>query len=213
MSGRRCAVKVCGMRDPDNVRGVTALKPDYIGFIFAPASKRFVGDCAPIARDCIPSDVRTIGVFVNDPVETIARVAETWMLDGVQLHGAESPETAIALKKLLPGTQVWKALSIRDAGCVSAAAEYAEVVDLLVFDNGGGGSGASFDWSVLSGYRGHTPFLVAGGIGAGEAALLRERGITKLPLFHGIDINSKVESCPGTKDIALVRRVIEEVMA
>jgi len=95
-------LKICGMRELANIRAVAALLPDYMGFIFFPGSKRFVGKDFAIPAD-FPSGVRRVGVFVNEQTEQIAAMVRNHSLDLVQLHGAETPEQCHQLKALSVG--------------------------------------------------------------------------------------------------------------
>ncbi|HEV8514871.1 MAG TPA: phosphoribosylanthranilate isomerase, partial [Cyclobacteriaceae bacterium] len=89
-------LKVCGMREADNIVEVTSLQPDYMGFIFYEKSKRFVGDKFFISNE-FPQTIRRVGVFVNEKVDTILRQVSRHKLDYVQLHGSEPPDDCKAL--------------------------------------------------------------------------------------------------------------------
>lgn len=204
-------IKVCGMREPENIRQLQELAVDWIGLIFYPRSPRFFGgdDRAVAALDTLrerPHPPRTVGVFVNASVEQMMETATRYRLDYLQLHGAESPDTCYALQKR--GWAVIKAFSIATEEDLQQAAAYEGRVDYFLFDTkceGYGGSGRVFDWNVLSAYFGATPFLLSGGIRPESLdALLR----FSHPRWAGIDLNSGFEIRPGEKDIDRLRAFI-----
>src|SRR4051812_20110903 len=91
-------VKVCGMRDPDNIRALVALDPDYMGFIFYPQSKRYVIQIDKKVLAEIPDRIIKTGVFVDFPAAEILNIAHDNKLNAVQLHGNESVDTCKMLK-------------------------------------------------------------------------------------------------------------------
>ena len=189
------------MKDPDNIRSIEALGVDMMGFIFYPPSPRNVGDEVPAY---MPS-CRRVGVFVNEAQESLLGKCKAFGLDTVQMHGNESPEQCAAIKSA--GYRVIKALSISDATDIVKASEYEGSCDMLIFDTKCktvGGSGTSFDWSLLSSYKGTTGFLLSGGIGPDS-----ELGSFSHPRLLGYDLNSRFETAPGIKDTELLREFIE----
>ncbi|WP_102408474.1 phosphoribosylanthranilate isomerase [Parabacteroides bouchesdurhonensis] len=198
-------IKVCGMREPDNIRDVEMLGIDWIGFIFYPKSPRFVRDQAIAKTD----SVKRVGVFVNASHEQIMETATSFGLDYLQLHGNESPDDCYALQKR--GYAVIKAISIYSAEDLEQTKEYEGRVDYFLFDtkcSGYGGSGQQFDWDILTTYTGNTPFLLSGGINPGSSAAIRK---FRHPLFAGIDLNSGFESEPGLKDTEKLKDFIETI--
>lgn len=194
-------IKVCGMRDADNIREVEALGIDMMGFIFYPRSRRYVGEVPAY----MPQHCRRVGVFVNADRDTILRHVEAFGLDMVQLHGDESPAFCASLH----GLSLIKAVH---ASALSEAYAYEGLVDYLLFETpcaGYGGSGEQFDWSLLAGYGGHTPFLLSGGIAPADASRVRA---FRHPRFAGIDLNSRFEIAPGIKDAGSLRRFIAETV-
>ena len=198
-------VKVCGMREPGNIREVEALNIDWMGFIFYPKSPRLVKE-QEIAK---VTSAKRVGVFVDASVETMMETATTLALDYLQLHGNESPDDCHTLQKR--GYAVIKAISISSAEDVERTKEYEGRVDYFLFDtkcNGYGGSGQLFDWDILSAYKGSTPFLLSGGINPGSAeAILRFHH----PQFAGIDLNSGFETEPGLKDVERLRSFLTQI--
>lgn len=190
-------VKVCGMRDAENIREVEALGIDLMGFIFWPKSGRYVSERPAY----LPTNCKRVGVFVDEDIETVKRIAEDYALDYIQLHGHESPECCAQLK----GLKLIKAFNIATTEDFKQTEPYTGIVDYFLFDTKGksvGGNGEKFDWSVLSAYDGNTPFLLSGGIGPDDAEVLTSHfsPLTSKKCV-GIDLNSRFEIAPGLKDI------------
>lgn len=201
-------VKVCGMREPHNIRAVESAGADWMGFILYPRSPRYV-DRRP---DCLPVRARRIGVFVDAAATEIAVRTEEFGLHAVQLHGHESPEFCTALRGTLPdGTLLIKALHIACTGDMRRAAEYEDVCDYLLFEPPSdtyGGSGKRFDWSLLDNYRGSLPFILSGGIGPDAAEAL---AALHHPRWAGVDLNSRFETAPAVKDAELLKEFIHKI--
>ena len=191
-------VKVCGMREKENIRAVAALPIDWMGFIFYPPSPRHTDGTLLADPSLLPKGIRRVGVFVNATLEEVMERADECHLDLLQLHGDESPEYCHALQKR--GYSLIKAIRVRTEKDCSRAKTYDKRVDYLLFETpcaGFGGSGKQFDWSLLERYEGETPFLLSGGIRPESAeALLAFHH----PRFAGIDLNSGFETAPGKKD-------------
>ncbi len=197
-------LKVCGMNK--NTSEVAALQPDYLGFIFWEGSKRnFEGNLPKL-----PSSIKKIGVFVDAPLEEVLKKIETYHLDGVQLHGNESPDYCLALiadrlSKPVGPLDVIKVFSVKNQFDFSALAAYEEVCDYYLFDTKGklpGGNGYVFDWSVLKDYPSTKPYFLSGGIGLENIKQIEE--FLKRPeatYCHAIDVNSTFEIAPGLKKI------------
>ena len=200
-------IKVCGMRDSLNIRDVESLHPDMMGFMFWPGSKRYVSR----KPDYLP-DVCRVGVFVNpEPADVLARVRE-YGLNRIQLHGTESAELCRTIHQTT-GLPITKAISVASAADFDTCKAYdgEPSVDMFLFDtkcSGWGGSGLSFDWSLLDCYNGSKPFLLAGGIGPGMEESIA--GI-KHPQFYGIDLNSRFETAPAVKEISILSLFINNI--
>ena len=196
-------VKVCGMREAENIREVEASGIDLMGFIFWPKSKRYVSE----RPTYLPTKCKRVGVFVDENIEQVRRIAEDYALDIIQLHGSESPEYASQLREW----KIIKAFNIATTADLAQTKPYEGVADYFLFDTKAqlpGGSGEQFDWSILSAYDGETPFLLSGGIGPGDAE--------RIKAFHhpnciGIDLNSRFEITPGLKDVAALRHFLSHL--
>lgn len=220
-------IKVCGMRDAQNIRDVAELNIDMMGFNFWPKSKRFVRmissqagilpDYSPERLDyavnadgsrhyVFPKRIRRVGVFVDEMPQTIVTYVYNYSLDYIQLHGAELPVVIENLRRTLV-PDIVKDIKFIKAFGISTAADFAQtqtyegVADLFLFDYKTpekGGSGKHFDWSVLDAYQGKTPFLLSGGIGPDDA---KEILSLHHPMFAGVDVNSRFETEPAVKDV------------
>ena len=214
-------IKVCGMRDPENIRKVASLGVNWIGVIFFAGSPRRIFEngkwkmesgntaCRNFQFSILNSQLKTVGVFVNASFEEMTEAASVFRLDYLQLHGNETPDECHALQKR--GYSLIKAFRIATADDLCQTAGYEGRVDYFLFDtkcDGYGGSGKQFDWSVLDSYKGSTPFLLSGGIRPESAAAIRS---FRHPRLAGIDLNSGFEIEPGLKDIEKLRIFINEI--
>lgn len=156
------------------------------------------------------------GVFVDDMPQNIITRVYNYQLDYIQLHGEESRICCENLRRTIDpdiheGIRIIKAIPVAEAADIDRWKEYQGAVDMLLFDTRCkcvGGSGNSFDWSLLDHYDGDVPFLLSGGIGPGD----EERILSiRHPQFAGIDLNSRFENQPGVKDIALLRNFIQNI--
>ncbi|MBR0524579.1 MAG: phosphoribosylanthranilate isomerase [Prevotella sp.] len=206
-------IKVCGMREPDNIRAVASLGVDMIGMIFYPKSPRYVQSRIG-EEDRLP--VQRVGVFVDESIANILKIIDTFHLDFVQLHGNESPQFVTMLRDALKesgfsGVRLMKALSIQTPDEVDRWQVYQGLVDLLLFDTptaGYGGSGRRFNWSLLAHYQGDIPFLLSGGIGPDDVEDILS---FHHPMMKGIDLNSRFELAPAVKDVSLLRGFIHQL--
>ncbi|MBR4789246.1 MAG: phosphoribosylanthranilate isomerase [Bacteroidales bacterium] len=199
-------IKVCGMRDADNIRAVEALGIDLMGFIFWPNSSRYVG----AKPSYLPETCQRVGVFVDASVQDILAAVQDFRLDIVQLHGHETPEMVAALKEKA-AVRVVKAMAVNGPEDLAQTAAYEDVCDAFLFDTKGrlpGGNGQQFDWNVLRFYTGRLPFLLSGGIGPEDAQRVRAFDV---PGCIGIDLNSRFEKAPGLKDVEALRTFIETI--
>jgi len=204
-------LKICGLREPDNIESLLELQPDYLGFIFHVRSSRYA------ARHLDPGFARTIdsaqkvGVFVDEDRFQIEDLIDSYGLDLVQLHGQETPELCGALKR--QGVAVIKVFSVGEAFDFSQLQPYEGQVDYFLFDTKGklpGGNGYTFNWRVLVDYPSATPFLLSGGIGLEHRDEVEQLDFLQL---HALDVNSKFEIKPGRKDVDKLRAFITALRA
>lgn len=190
------------MRDAENIREAEALGINLMGFIFWPKSSRFVSK----RPEYLPSKVKRVGVFVDEDIETVKRLADEYELDYIQLHGHESPEYVVQMTR-----PVIKAISVNSHKDITTYKTYENIVDYFLFDTkcqSVGGSGLQFDWSVLDAYDGKKPFLLSGGIGPEDAEKVKN---FSHPQCIGIDLNSRFETAPALKDINKLKQFLEQL--
>ena len=202
-------VKMCGISKVETIPAVVEAKPDYMGLVFAPSKRQVTVDQAKTLVEELHrgyakkygSDtehdkndtIKTVGVFVNETLDNIVRIADTANLDAVQLHGDED-EAFIQSLKERTNVEVWKAIQIRTAADTEKWIDSS--ADMLLFDayhkDERGGTGEVFDWSSLDAFE--RPFMLAGGIDSTNVA----RAIRTVRPY-GIDISSGIET-NGVKD-------------
>jgi len=201
-------VKVCGIKTPTNIAEMSDLDIDMVGLNFYSPSKRYITEDRDGSDfEQLPSNILRVGVFVNATIDDINRLADKYKLDYIQLHGDED---LAFCRKVAKSHKLIKVFRVDEHTDLSTLHDY-DFAKYLLFDTATkqfGGSGKKFDWSVLHQYQGEIPFLLSGGIGpedAGQIAQLEHRS------FAGIDINSKFESEPGIKSIALIKPFLDKL--
>lgn len=183
-------IKLCGLKSLNDVIASNAVQPDYIGFVFAKTSKRFITpQTAEELRKKLDRKIAVVGVFVNEPVEVVAELLNKGTIDMAQLHGNESEEYITLLRKKTDKKLV-KAFSVNEAKNLQAA--YACSADYILFDSGSGGTGKSFDWSILQGFD--RPYFLAGGLNINNVS----EAVSRLHPY-AVDVSSGVET-DGRKD-------------
>lgn len=194
--------KVCGLTRAEDAQAAYEAGAIYGGLIFAESSPRYV--TPEQAKTVIAAaPLRYVGVFRDSPLQNVVSIAQALSLFAVQLHGGEDQAYITALRAALPATvAIWKALSVAE----SLPARDLDHVDRYVFDNGRGGSGQRFDWSLLAGQP-LDNVLLAGGLGADNCVEAAKLGCS------GLDFNSGVESAPGIKDSNKLAAVFKTLRA
>lgn len=198
-------IKVCGMKYASNIAALSKLKIDYMGFIFAKKSKRFIKHIPK----SVPGKIKKAGVFVNNDIDELKAVAKRNELDLIQLHGDEDINYCSMLKN--EGLTLIKVFRIDENFDFSLCTSFSEYSDLFLFDtmsNQYGGTGRKFNWDILNEYEGVTPFLLSGGISSEDHVKIQQ---IEHERFAGIDINSKFEIKPALKDINKINTFIKKV--
>ncbi|WMY76375.1 bifunctional indole-3-glycerol-phosphate synthase TrpC/phosphoribosylanthranilate isomerase TrpF [Buttiauxella selenatireducens] len=194
--------KVCGLTRPQDARAAFEAGAIYGGLIFVPASPRFISD-ETAASVIEAAALKYVGVFRDTAIDEVVQKAALFSLSAVQLHGEENQAYIDALRAALTANvQIWKALSVKE----SLPARDLNHVDKYLFDNGQGGSGQRFDWSLLAGQNLENVIL-AGGLGADNCVDAAKTGCA------GLDFNSGVESAPGIKDANKLAAVFQTLRA
>lgn len=195
-------VKICGLRRPEDIEAANVAKPDFVGFIFVPETKRYVApDVAARFKRDLAADIQTVGVFVNAPIEEIMAVCQAGTIDLVQLHGEED-QGYIELLKGQVDQDIIKSVAVGDELVVDPSQ-----ADYLLFDSlnsNRGGSGKVFDWQMLSAYQ-DKPFFLAGGLGVEniEEAL-------KVVRPYVVDASSSLET-DGVKDPVKMQKFVAKI--
>ena len=191
-------VKTCGLSRPEDIVIANQLRPDAVGFVFWPKSRRFVADAtaARLRKHREPSTL-TVGVFGDEDPAEVAGLLQQGTLQVAQLHGHED-ETYIAALRQMTSAPIWKAFKLRTPE--DAAAAEASSADLVLLDNGYG-TGETFDWSLVRDV--HRPYLLAGGLTPENVT----DALDALEPF-GLDVSSGIET-DGYKDYDKMRRFLE----
>ncbi|MFZ5770552.1 MAG: phosphoribosylanthranilate isomerase [Thermodesulfobacteriota bacterium] len=204
----RTRIKICGMTDLEEVRHAVAAGVDALGFIFAKASPRYIEpERARGIISTLPPFVDAVGVFVNEDAEQVAEIVQYCNLTVIQLHGAESPDYCRRFQtRVIKAFQVHAGLAARDL------LAYEEVVSGFLLDtydkNQAGGTGKTFDWSLIQALQPGKPVILAGGLGPANVA----QAIAAVRPF-AVDVNSAIEREPGHKDPELISALVAAVAA
>lgn len=183
-------IKICGLRRKEDILTANRLRPDYVGFVFAPGSPRCVSREEAIQlRQLLDPGIRAVGVFVNENIRTVAGLLADGIIQVAQLHGQENENYILSLQRMT-GRHLIKAFRVENSADVGRAA--ASNADCILLDHGAGGTGESFDWDLVQGLT--RPYFLAGGLNADnvQEALRQTRP-------WGVDVSSGVET-DGVKD-------------
>jgi len=203
-------VKICGLKTPDALDAALEAGADMVGFVFFPPSPRNLGiEAARALGERVQGRAKKVALSVDATDAELDRAVEALKPDMLQLHGKETPERVVAVRSrfVLP---VMKALPIESAADLPPIHLYAKVSDWLLFDGRApceatrpGGLGKTFDWSLLEKIDPGVPFMLSGGLDAGNVA--KALRITRAP---AVDVSSGVERAPGDKDPDKIRAFI-----
>lgn len=196
-------VKICGLRRKEDIEYTNELKPDYVGFVFAKSKRQVEVEQALYLIRLLDKEIKTVGVFVNEPVENALKIAQTLNLDVLQFHGDETQDYIDNFKNFT----VWKAIRIKDKEDLEKTKEFK--VNSFVFDtftkNEYGGTGKTFNWEVLKGFELNVPIILAGGLNENNV----EEAI-RIVNPYAVDVSSGVET-EGYKDLKKMKSFIEKV--
>ncbi|HXH72704.1 MAG TPA: phosphoribosylanthranilate isomerase [Mariprofundaceae bacterium] len=203
-SPARTRIKICGITRLEDALAASSLGADAVGFVFYDKSPRFIepAKAAAIIRQ-LPPFVSAVGLFVNPSEAYIAEVLKTVPLGVVQLHGDETPEFCEAQRR-----RVLKAIPVAGPDDLANARRYPcpLLLDAKAPPGVYGGTGKTFDWSLLQGFEHNYPLTLAGGLDASnvrEALAIRQ--------WFALDVSSGVESAPGIKDLKKMREFFAAV--
>ncbi|NCW12861.1 MAG: phosphoribosylanthranilate isomerase [Chitinophagia bacterium] len=205
-------IKVCGMTQMEQVKQLDEMGVAYIGFIFYPASKRFVltKNTLQDIADLQLTQAKKVGVFVNEPLTSILDIIKTAQLDMVQLHG---DETVAYCKRVQEEVSTIKVFRVGDS--FPNFEEYVLAVDYFLFDTDSqwyGGTGQHFNWEIIKSASIPTPFFLSGGIGINDVQGIQVMAGTKAgKTMLAVDLNSQFEEKPGVKQIEKIKKFIQDV--
>ena len=200
--------KVCGLRD--NIEDVVTLHPDYVGFIFYEHSPRYIGDDFSIPEIGYPK-IKKIGVFVNESMDFVFNTCIKYKLNYAQLHGNESPEYCEALHK--KEIKIIKVFQVGEDFDFELLKSYESTIEFFLFDTKTkhyGGSGRTFDWSILKRYSLGKKYFLSGGLSLDNIDDLENLDLSAI---EAIDVNSKFELSPGLKNLESLKALKEKVLA
>ncbi len=199
-------VKICGLRDADAVDAAVSGGADYVGFNFFPKSPRYVTPvlAAELAAR-VPTGIAKVGLVVNPDNAALDALMSQTPLDFVQLHGAETPDRVVEVKRRT-GLPVIKVVGVADESDLAQVAAHAAVADQILVDTKPpknailpGGNGVAFDWGLVAGLRWPVPWMLAGGLTPDNVAdAIAQTGARQ------VDVASGVESAPGVKDAQMI---------
>lgn len=194
-------IKLCGLTRPEDIAAANALQPEYIGFVFAAKSKRAVSrEMAAALKAQLSPQIQAVGVFVSETPEAVASLLNTGIIDIAQLHGQED-ETYIQRLRKLTNKPLIQAVRVTDAASLANAQK--SPADLILLDSGAGGTGTSFDWTLLDKFE--RPYFLAGGLDPDTVGDAVKR-------FHpyAVDVSSGIETA-GKKDPAKMAAFVAAV--
>jgi len=206
----RVAVKICGITSAESADAAVGAGADFAGLVFFPASPRYLkAEQAASLAARLRGRSRIVALLADARDEEIAAAVQAARPDFLQLHGRETPERVAAIKARFT-IPVIKSIAVAEAADLACVPAYEKVADMLLFDAKApmsavrpGGHGAAFDWQLLRGRKVSLPWLLAGGLDAGNVA--RAIRAADAP---GVDVSSGVETAPGVKAPQLIRDFI-----
>ena len=204
------SVKICGLKTPDALDAALEAGADMVGFVFFPPSPRNLGiEAARALGERVNGRAKKVALSVDATDAELESAVEALQPDMLQLHGKETPERVVAVRSRF-GLPVMKALPIEARADLSPIRIYAKVSDWLLFDGRApreatrpGGLGKTFDWSLLANIDPGVPFMLSGGLDAGNVA-----EALRIARAGAVDVSSGVERAPGEKDPDKIRAFI-----
>jgi phosphoribosylanthranilate isomerase len=203
-------IKICGLKTPAALDAALDAGADLVGFVFFPPSPRHIGfEAARTLGERVKTRARKVAVSVDANDELLKSCIAALKPDLLQLHGRETPERVAVIRSRF-GLPVMKALPITERADLSSVHQHAKNADLLMFDARApreatrpGGLGKAFDWRLLENLALDVPFLLSGGLDAGNVA-----EALRITRPDGLDVSSGVEQAPGEKDVDKIRAFI-----
>jgi phosphoribosylanthranilate isomerase len=207
-------VKLCGFTDANSVAAAVANKADFIGFVFAPDSPRYIDPekVAEIAK-LVPPTINKVAVFANTDLEVIKKVYKNLNPQYFQFHGSETPRFLMKIREIFPKVKIIKAFKVANRQDLKDVRNFEPVSDMFLFDSKPkvhnaplGGSGQSFDWKLLFGFRSRREWFLSGGIDITNAL-----AAAKITGARAIDVSSGIEKVRGEKSVELIEQLMKKV--
>ena len=190
-------IKICGLKRREDIEYVNKYQPDYIGFVFAGKKRKLTYDQVVDLKKYLTSSIQVVGVFVNEDISFVEKLVKEHVIDLVQLHGQEDQKYIQALKEKVD-VSIIKAIQIKNEDSFNEHYD----VDYYLYDHGTGGTGESFDWSMLK--EVDKPVFLAGGINL----LNIDDALKKND--YALDVSSGVET-DGFKDEKKIKKIVRRV--
>ncbi len=209
---RRTRIKVCGTTNSADAIRAVECGVDALGFIFVEKSSRYISPQEAVKiTSTLPPFLYKIGVFVDADMKEVFEIVHYLGLNGVQLHGKESPDYCEQLSISLPSCTQLKAFRVGEHSTPEEFTYYEKMVDGFLLDTYvkdiEGGTGLSFDWSLIEGLNLQKPYILAGGLNPDNISQALE-----ITSPFAVDVNSGIELAPGRKDHALLQRFVYQVI-
>lgn len=194
-------IKLCGLTRPSDIETANLLHPDYVGFVFAKKSRRYVSpERVKTLKELLHPDILAVGVFVDEEPEAVATWLSSGIVDVAQLHGEED-EAYIKKLRELTDRPIIKAFSVKETHDIEKAND--SMADFVLLDAGDGGTGSAFDRELLAGMN--RPYILAGGLDADTAAEAVRRWRP-----YAVDVSTGIET-DGLKDAEKMQAFVKNV--
>lgn len=194
-------IKLCGLMRPSDIETANLLHPDYVGFVFAKKSRRYVSpERVKTLKELLHPDILAVGVFVDEEPEAVATWLSSGIIDIAQLHGRED-EAYIKRLRELTDRPIIKAFSVKETHDIEKAND--STADFVLLDAGDGGTGTAFDWELLAGMS--RPYFLAGGLDADTVG-----GAVRRWRPYAVDVSSGIET-DGVKDAEKMQAFVKNV--
>ena len=187
-------IKICGLKRREDIEYVNKYQPDYIGFVFAGKKRKLTYDQVVDLKKYLTSSIQVVGVFVNEDISFVEKLVKEHVIDLVQLHGQEDQKYIQALKEKVD-VSIIKAIQIKNEDSFNEHYD----VDYYLYDHGTGGTGESFDWSMLK--EVDKPVFLAVGINLFNIADALKKNV------YALDVSSGVET-DGFKDEKKIKKIV-----
>ena len=190
-------IKICGLKRREDIEYVNKYQPDYIGFVFAGKKRKLTYDQVVDLKKYLTSSIQVVGVFVNEDISFVEKLVKEHVIDLVQLHGQEDQKYIQALKEKVD-VSIIKAIQIKNEDSFNEHYD----VDYYLYDHGTGGTGESFDWSMLK--EVDKPVFLAGGINLLNVDDALKKNVYALDVSSGVEID-------GFKDEKKIKKIVRRV--